>query len=101
MTTKRYLVTIGPRQALEILTEINKVIGEPTEDATKEIAKAKGMMAHAKLQEELDKMKEEEVVTLFSSFVALTGIMTSLGTRIAEHLERHGHTTVRDVWGEE
>ena len=84
----KYLVTIGPKQALEIITKIDKMLGDPTEDTTKEIAKAKGMIAHAKLQEELDKMKGEEVIALFSSFVALTGIIESLRTRVTKHLER-------------
>ena len=97
----KYLVTIGPKQALEILTEIDKVLGDPTEDTTKEESRAKGMIAHAKLQDELEKMKEEEVITLFSSFVALTSIIESLSTRIIEHLERpsNRHITIRDVWG--
>ena len=102
MTTKRYLVTIGPRQALEILTKIDKTLGDPTENITKEESKAKGMIAHIKLQEELDKIKKEEIIILFSSFVTLIGITESLSTRIIEHLEKLGHITVRDIWnGEE
>ena len=97
----RYLITIGPKRALKILIDIDKELGDPTEDTTKEEAKTKGAMAHSMLQEELDKMKEEEIFALFSSFVTLNGIIKGLSTRIIKHLETYGHITVRDVWGEE
>ena len=97
----RYLVTVGPKQALKVLANIDGMLGDPTKDTTKEDAKAKGALAHILLQEELDKMSKEEVFALFSSFVTLDGIIKSLSARIAEQLETIGHITVRDVWGEE
>ena len=91
----RYLVTIGPKQALRILTDINEVVGEPTEDSTKEDSRKAGVVAHKELQERLDGMSEEEAITFFSSLVTLNGVIEGFSSRVAAHLKNF---TIHDVW---
>lgn len=91
----KYLVTIGPKQALKVLTDINEVIGEPIEDSTKEDSRAVGLIAYMELQKKLDEISEEEAITLFLSFIALSKIVEVSSSKIAAHLKNF---TIRDMW---
>ena len=93
-----YIVTQGPKPALNLIRDISDIVGPPTEDETKEESEAKGERAQIILQEKLHKMDYEEVAILHASLASLYGISKSFYIELRIHLSNLSETEITSPW---